>query len=404
VPRQNGKGSIIEARELAGLFYFEEALIVHSAHEFKTSKEAYLRISALIRNNPDLERGVKRRLQNNNGMLIELHNGCRLVFLARSTGSGRGFTGDVVILDEAYNLSNRMMAALIPTMSARPNPQLWLTSSAPLPEDFSAVLRRVCHRGRHGAEKSLAYLEWCAADDADSDDRAAWYDANPALGIRISEEFLEWERDLLDEDDFRRERLGIWDEDFDVVERIIPDEVWAACMNDHSGPVGDVVFGVDVEVDRSHAAIVVAAPSSAGGTHIEVVDYRPGTEWLVERLAALVQRWRVPVLMAANSPAASLVLELNRAGVEPLEVSTADLAKACGLFYDLAHQRALCHLGQAELTAALAGADRRYLSDAWVWNRRSSELGIAPVVAATLAVWGAHKVPPTPREPWAMYA
>ena len=35
VPRQNGKGSILEARELAGLFLFGEQLILHSAHEFK---------------------------------------------------------------------------------------------------------------------------------------------------------------------------------------------------------------------------------------------------------------------------------------------------------------------------------------------------------------------------------
>lgn len=34
VPRQNGKGSLLEARELAGLFLLEEELILHSAHEF----------------------------------------------------------------------------------------------------------------------------------------------------------------------------------------------------------------------------------------------------------------------------------------------------------------------------------------------------------------------------------
>lgn len=35
VPRQNGKGSVLEARELAGLFLFGEELILHSAHEFQ---------------------------------------------------------------------------------------------------------------------------------------------------------------------------------------------------------------------------------------------------------------------------------------------------------------------------------------------------------------------------------
>jgi hypothetical protein len=402
-PRQNGKGAILEARELAGLFYFREPLIVHCAHEFKTAKEGYRRISTLIRQSDELERQVRRRLENNNGMLIELRNGCRLVFLARSTGSGRGFTGDVVILDEAYNLSDRMVEALIPTMSARPNPQLWMMSSAPLPEDYSGVLRRVCARGRHGDERSLAYLEWCAADDVGTDDREAWRAANPALGLRISEEFVEWERGLMSEEGFRRERLGVWEEEFGLVERVIPEAVWEACLSEASTPAGDVVFGVDVEADRSRAAIVVAAPSSAGGVHVEVVDYRLGTDWLVDKVGWLLGRWGAPVLLGANSPAASLLPELAKAGIEPLEVPTVDLAKACGLFYDLAHRQQLAHVGQAELSVAVAGAERRYLSDAWVWARRTSD-GIAPLVAATLAVWGAHRLPPKPVEPWAVLA
>ena len=36
VPRQNGKGAILEARELFGMFVLGEALIIHSAHRFDT--------------------------------------------------------------------------------------------------------------------------------------------------------------------------------------------------------------------------------------------------------------------------------------------------------------------------------------------------------------------------------
>ena len=37
VPRQNGKGEILIARELFGLFELGERLVIHTAHEFKTS-------------------------------------------------------------------------------------------------------------------------------------------------------------------------------------------------------------------------------------------------------------------------------------------------------------------------------------------------------------------------------
>src|SRR3954469_18238821 len=145
VGRQNGKGSILEARELAGLFLFGEQLILHSAHEFKTAQEAFRRVLGLVQNTPDLEKLVSRVRTSHGEEGIELRNGARLRFVARSTGSGRGFSGDVVILDEAYKLPAQAMGALLPTMAARPNPQVWYTSSAGT--DDSEVLARVKERG-----------------------------------------------------------------------------------------------------------------------------------------------------------------------------------------------------------------------------------------------------------------
>jgi phage terminase large subunit-like protein len=153
VPRQNGKGGILEARELAGLFLFGERVLLHSAHEFKTSTEAFRRLRDLVVNTDDLMRQVAPRgihtAHGDEG--IELRSGQRIRFVARSTGSGRGFTGDCIVLDEAYNLRAADMSAMVPTLSARPNTQIWYASSAPLPIVESDTLRRLCRRGREGA-------------------------------------------------------------------------------------------------------------------------------------------------------------------------------------------------------------------------------------------------------------
>jgi phage terminase large subunit-like protein len=130
VPRQNGKGSILEARELAGLFLFGERLILHSAHEVKTALESFQRLLFLIESTPDLMSRVKHVHRTNGSEGIELKDGARIKFVARSTGSGRGFSADCVVLDEAFHLSEASMNALLPTLSARPNPQVWYTSSA----------------------------------------------------------------------------------------------------------------------------------------------------------------------------------------------------------------------------------------------------------------------------------
>jgi hypothetical protein len=50
LPRQNGKGGVLEILALGRLFVLESPLTLHSAHLFKTSKEAYLRLRRLIQN------------------------------------------------------------------------------------------------------------------------------------------------------------------------------------------------------------------------------------------------------------------------------------------------------------------------------------------------------------------
>src|SRR5262245_7496303 len=61
ISRQNGKGSLLEARELAGLYLFStDRLLVHTAHEHKTASEHYRRVWGLIENTPDLDRRVQR--------------------------------------------------------------------------------------------------------------------------------------------------------------------------------------------------------------------------------------------------------------------------------------------------------------------------------------------------------
>ncbi len=206
VPRQNGKGSILEARELAGLFLFGERLILHSAHEFKTAAEAFLRVKALVDNTDDLRRKVKQIRTSHGDEGIELLDGARLRFVARSRGSGRGFSGDCVILDEAFNLGAEAMGALLPTLSAKPNPQIWYTSLAPMAG--SVQLHAVRRRALAGGSPRLAFMEWSIDPEADRvDDPGSWAKANPSFGIRIGEEVVRAEIDAMPAPEFARERL-----------------------------------------------------------------------------------------------------------------------------------------------------------------------------------------------------
>lgn len=407
VSRQNGKGSLLEARELAGLFLLGERLIIHSAHQFDTSLEAFRRLLFLIEDNPDFDRRVKRVSKSHGEEGVELLNGQRIRFRTRTKGGGRGFTADCLILDEAMDMPEFTHGALMPTLSARPNPQVWYTASAvdQLFHDNGVVLARIRERGLRGDDDSLAYFEWSVDaphpdEPVDHKDPELWAQANPALGIRISEEHVANEQRSMDPRTFAVERLGIgdWPRTDGGVGTIISPEAWQALEDSGSQATGDLVFGFDVSADRSRTAIVVAGVRDDGLFHVEVVDQRKGTGWVADRIAELNARHHPKKWVCDNiGPAASLVPEIEHAGVQVVKATTQEYAQACGLLFDAVENQTLRHLGTPELGSAVKGATTRPLGDQWAWSRKNSTVDISPLVAATLAVWGLSQ---PFEEPW----
>jgi len=380
VGRQNGKGAILEARELAGLFLFDEALILHSAHEFKTAAEAFRRVLYLVQNTPDLERKVKSVRTSHGDEGIELRTGQRLRFIARSTGSGRGFSGDLVILDEAYNLPPSAMGALLPTLSARKNPQIWYTSSAGTVE--SEVLARLRERGAAGSPR-LAYFEWSAEPGAGLDDFEGWQAANPGLGIRIDPDFIEAERAALPAIEFARERLGIWAET--SVDVAIDAEVWAKLADSESKDRSPVAFSVEINQERTKSSIMAAIMRQDGLVQVSSIEYGPGTHWVLDRLVSLEKDWK-PVGIGVNpaTSAGSLIPELEKAGIEPVLITGREEMQACGAFFDAINESKIRHGNQPALNLAVDQAIKRPVGDMWVWHRRTTT-DITPLTAATLA-------------------
>jgi hypothetical protein len=412
VSRQNGKGSVLEARELAGLFLLDERLLIHSAHQFDTSLEAFRRLLQLIEDTPDLDRRVQRVSKSHGEEGIELKKNPRtglrqrIRFRTRTKGGGRGFTGDLLVLDEAMILPESAHGALLPTLSARPNPQVWYTASAVDQDvhEHGVVLTRVRERGVKGEDPGLAYFEF-SVDKTVLDehpelaaDPAMWAEGNPGLGIRITSEHVAREQRSMDPKTFAVERLGAGDwPDLSVIDA---DGISLESFNDTKIDADDaelpanqalnpICFALDVRPNRTAAAIGAAGNRTDGLPHIEVVEHRKGTDWVVERLVELTQAHQYSeVIYDKASPAASLVADLEAAGIKLRAIGAQELGQACGRIFDAFSQRAIRHLGTAELDAAIRGAAKRPLGDAWAWSRRASTVDICPLVAVTLALWG----------------
>ena len=376
VPRQNGKGSILEALELAAIYLPDPdappPLVLHSAHEFKTSAEHFRRMRDLIESTELFRRQVRIIRTAAGAETIELHNGARIRFVTRSGSSGRGFSADLIVVDEAYNLTAESMAAVLPTLSARPNPQIWYTSSAGMVA--SDQLARLRQRGFATGDASLAYFEWSAPDGVDLDDRAAWAAANPALGRRIAEMFVVAERAALPSEQFGRERLGLW-ADVRAGASTIDPTVWSV-LADPQAPRGEApCFAVATAPDRSWCAIAVAWVRPDGAAHVMLADYRPTTTWVLPRINDLRERW-----------GGAVVVDTASRGMIPgaIEMSGADQAQAHTSLADAALAGTVHHGNEPAMNLSVAQSRWKPVGDSYVFDRKGAA-DISPLVAAALA-------------------
>jgi phage terminase large subunit-like protein len=388
------------------LFYFDERLVIWSAHLFETAMESFRNIEEIIKSHEHLDRRVKTYSHENGNEGIELHSGGRLKFRARSKSGGRGLTGDTVILDEAFALQPSHLGALLPTLSARPNPQVLYGSSAG--QTDSAVLRAIRDRGRKGGDPSLVYVEFCApqggcvqpmcehapgTDGCALDDVENWRLANPALGKRISVEYVAAERRALPPEEFARERMGWWDEP--LGDAPIPLDKWLACIDVESKRTGQVVFGVDVSPSLRSAAVAVAGWRSDGLAHGELIRHAPGVDWLAAELERLVKAHR-PAAVVGHGTAQLKALIPSLGAVDLL--TDGDMAAACSQLQSEVAEGGFRHLGDPILADALGNAASKPVGDGgWVWRRKGSEGDITPLVALNAARWGLQTVPKSHR-------
>lgn len=406
-PRQNIKTHLLKASAWADLLLYDQRLVVWTAHEFNTAQEAFRDMVALVDGCPLLSSRVKRVVNGNGEEGIEFTSGQRLRFKARTKGGGRGLTGDVVILDEAFALQPAHMGSLLPTMAAKSlegNPQVRYASSAGL--IGSAVLRSIRDRGRPGGDPALAYVEWCAPeidcpnphcthqpgeDGCVYDDRALWQAANLALGRRIDPEFVAAMRRSMPPEEFAREFLGWWDEPAIGVDGL-PAEVWAACANRKAAIAEPCALAFDVAPGHLSASIV-----TCGGA-LHVAEHRYGTAWLPEQLLAHAAEHEVRGIgFDPTGPAGALLPDLEKAGLtvrgpknpkgQLVVIEGREAAQACENFLAAAVSRTLVHRDESALNTAVSGAGRRQVGDSWKWSRRDSTVDISPLVAATIAKW-----------------
>lgn len=415
VPRQNGKTTLLLVLFLVRALAWEKQSIIYTAQDRNEAKKKLVNEWLPMLQETEFRRYFTTTQANGNEAM-RFNNGSLVALAATTKRSAHGNVIHLGVVDEAFSLPDaRMEQAFVPAMRTKKDAQYWVTSTAGTYADSPYLWGKVV-AGRKlvakGVRNGACYFEWSAPDDADPSLESTWRACMPAIGYTMDTDTIRDEYIAADAgntmSEFLRAALNRWVTA--KTDPVISVERWNALVTDNTESFGQWALAFDVAEDRSHASIGAAWKMEDGRFQVVLIDSRPGTAWVAQRVADIWHTDRPSgIWLDRNGPAGSLISDLDNLNV-PLvnDVPVGDLAKACGQFYDACQPTyaedgvteliagKLAHLDDELLLATLDGAAKRPVSDAWVWARRASNIDISPLVAVTMALYGAKSMSRTP--------
>lgn len=400
VPRQNGKGAILECVELYWLIVAGVPIVIHTAHEADTAAGHQERLDTLIAE-PEIELpALKSFKANGKERIRNLDERLLLQFRTRTKATKRGASPQKVILDESQELQAAHLAALVPAMAAQSMnaekmPQLIYAGSAPL--EHSLYMHDLIARVQSNPPPRTFMARWSCGPDADPTDRDNWYRVNPSLGMLISEDYVQTTEFLtLSPEDFAAERLGVAKGGANASDGPIPSERWLTLTDGESMATDDsLVLALSAPLDRRSACFSVYGRRADNLRHVAIRHWLAGHQLgdLVTVAKTLCDGHKVGLKIPPKDPALAWRDELVAAGVDVEEIKPAAFVEAQQTLEQAVADGSLRHRGQPEMNQAVKGLAARVAGDTAPWSRRSSGANVAPLFAAAAALAGVAAPP-----------
>lgn len=398
VPRQSGKSALMMGvcvhrilTKLGGRVWYTAQTGADAADQWREN---------LDRVNQSQIRGLfTSRKANGSQVLISRATGGRFSPHPPTEEKLHGKQSDLNIIDEGWAFDDAdaaaLMQAIVPTQATRPGAQVIVVSTMGTAK--STWFHGLVDRARAG-DPGIALLDWGVGPGDDATDLEVISAAHPAYGYTVDMHSLEDARAQLGATaEFAR---GYGNRATGSMERLIPIEAWQAAQSDDPIPLdARVSLAAAIDIDRTQGAIAAGWIDEAGDPMLEIIDVRPGTSWLAERLKQLAGRHEIAgVLVDQVGPAGPLYDELERSAkpgdpLELLKISARDLTSASAELYDRLLTGRVRIRPDRDLDLSAEIVTRRRLGDAWTWSRRGSAGSIAALEAITLAMHAASHQP-----------
>ena len=312
IPRQVGKTFTVGSLLIAMCIEHPGLRVVWTSHHLRTTTNTFRAMQGMVRRKRIAGHLAPNGIRVANGeQEIRFGNGSIIMFGARDQGFGVGIDAiDIMVCDEAQRLSSRALADMVPTTNQSRHAHgalLFFIGTPPRPDNAGDEFARRRRKAIDGQMTHGVYIEMSADKGADPDDPLQWGKANPSYPHRTPHEaMLRLRENLTDPGDWRREALGIWDDDITGVTRLIPADAWSSVLTTTPPPEGVRSLGMVFDFESDRGALV-GAMKHDGGVHLELIASGPvNIEALAEWLAA---RWRTVGMIALAGGANAKVLK-----------------------------------------------------------------------------------------------
>lgn len=453
VARQNGKTMLMLILALWHIYARGSRTVIGTAQDLVNAEKAWAEAVDMAQSEPELAELIANIVQQTGKKALVLEDGEQYRVAAASRRGARGFSGDLVLLDELReHQSWDSWAASTKTTLARPKAQVWCFSNA---GDFLSIVLRYLRASAHQElgwpdgdgdkdvldqgedadfdewedeldQESIGFFEYSAPPTAARNDREGWAQANPSMNHTDVVEDVITDRAIAaamktdPKPVFEVEVLCRWLSSLDGGP--YPTGAWNAGTDNASRISEDSKIGacVDVSWDRTMAHIAFCGFRTDGTRHVEIVASRAGTDWVKPWLLERKDVFHGVAVQSNGAPVSSLVDELSEVDEfdKPIlpfvKWEGSELGRSAGNFYDLvAHQvegidgkpvvePLIWHTSQPILDVAASTAVVKQAGDAWMIDRRRSPLDASPLVAANGASWVLDQLPAD--EPESAYA
>lgn len=399
IPRQVGKTYFVLSTLVILCILFPGLQVVWTAHHLRTSTKTFTSLRGICKRKK-VAPHVRSIRAANGEQEVEFVNGSKIMFGARAQGFGRGFDEiDVEVFDEAQILDTKSLEDMIAATNQARHEHgalLFFMGTPPRPTDPSESFRMRRDEAWAGEAEDAVWLEMSANPESDPNDQLQWPIMNPSFPLRTPlESMLRLRKNLKDDDSWNREGRGVWDPK--NTHRVIDEQSWKAVADPASMPIERLTLAIDVNPDRSTAAVSLAGRRADGIWHAELDEHRTGADWaigwvkqragqnqlhavVVDELAGLTEKRHGRNYLKGTDVEVTLAASEGR-----------DMAMAWAGYHDAVTGATMRHTDQPQVNVALSEAGTRDVGGGKALTKKSSTSDITPITSQTLALWGAQR-------------